>query len=151
LTYNIKKVKFTFFYPFLLNLSLDLFKEILIKFLILFFVMIKRNFKDVKEEVVTKAHSTETTVRWLITREDGPTSFATRRFEIESGGQIGLHEHFEDHHIYIIQGKAQFIDAQNNKIIAKEGDAIYIPPNEFHGIINISDNTFIFICVIPYK
>lgn len=113
--------------------------------------MIKKNYNDIKEEVVTKAQSIKTTIRWLITKDDGPTSFATRRFEIKPGGQIGLHAHSEDHHIYVLQGKAQLIDAQNNKIIAKKGDVIYIPPNEPHGIINNNDDTFIFICVIPYK
>jgi quercetin dioxygenase-like cupin family protein len=112
--------------------------------------MIKKNFKDVKKEIVTKAESTNTTIRWLITNDDGPTSFATRRFEIQPGGQVGLHGHSEDHHVYVLKGKAQFIDAQNNKIEALEGDVIYIPPNESHGIINNGNESFIFICVIPY-
>ena len=112
--------------------------------------MIKRNFNDVNEEVVTKAQSTKTTIRWLLTKEDGPTKFATRRFEIKPGGQVGIHEHSEDHQIYVLQGKALFINAQNNKIEAQIGDAIYIPPNEPHGITNNGDETFIFMCVIPY-
>ncbi|MFX1339675.1 MAG: cupin domain-containing protein [Promethearchaeota archaeon] len=112
--------------------------------------MIKKNYKDITEEIVTKANSTNTTIRWLITKEDGSTRYATRRFEIKPGGQIGLHDHPEDHHIYVLNGTAQFIDAQNNKFEAHKDDVIYIPPNESHKIINNSSETFIFICVIPY-
>ena len=112
--------------------------------------MIKKNYEDVNEEVVTKAQSTKTTIRWLITKDDGPTSFATRRFEIKPRGQVGIHGHSEDHHVYVLNGKAQFIDAQNNKIEVHKGDVVYIPPNESHGIINDGNENFIFICVIPY-
>jgi quercetin dioxygenase-like cupin family protein len=112
--------------------------------------MIRKKYEDVNEEVVTKAQSTKTTIRWLITKDDGPTSIATRRIEIKPGGQIGLHEHPEDHHMYVLQGKAQFIDAQNKKIEVHKGDVVYIPPNESHGIINDGNENFIFICVIPY-
>ncbi len=112
--------------------------------------MIRKNYKDVTEEVVTKAQSTNTTIRWLITKDDGPTRFATRRFEIKPGGQVGLHGHPEDHHVFVLNGTAQFFDAQNNKIEVNEGDVVYIPPNESHAIINNGSESFIFICVIPY-
>ncbi|GAI62378.1 unnamed protein product, partial [marine sediment metagenome] len=42
---------------------------------------LKKNYKEVKEEVVTKANSTKTTIRWLITKDDGALGYATRRFE----------------------------------------------------------------------
>jgi quercetin dioxygenase-like cupin family protein len=112
--------------------------------------MIKKNYVDVKEEIVTKANSTKTTVRWLITKEDGARHFATRRFEIDSGGQVGLHNHQEDHHVYVLQGHALFIDDQGNQEEVSEGDVIYIPPNQSHAIINENKEKFIFICIIPY-
>jgi len=105
---------------------------------------------DVKEEIVAKANSTKTTVRWLITKDDGAKGFATRRFEIQPGGQVGLHDHAEDHQIYVLQGKSQLIDEKGNKVELKKGDAIYIPPNEKHGFQNNGDEPFMFICVIPY-
>ncbi|MBD3255780.1 MAG: cupin domain-containing protein [Candidatus Lokiarchaeota archaeon] len=112
--------------------------------------MIKKHFSDVKEEIVTKANSTQTTVRWLISKKDGARSFATRRFEIEPGGKVGLHDHDEDHHIYILQGRAIFFDDKDNWEEVSENDVVYIPPNEAHGIANDGQDKFIFICIIPY-
>ncbi len=112
--------------------------------------MIKKNYKEVKEEVVTKANSTKTTIRWLITKDDGALGYATRRFEIQPGGQVGIHSHPEDHHVYILHGKSQFIDGQGTILNVNDGDSIYIPPNEPHGIINNGTETLAFICIIPY-
>ena len=112
--------------------------------------MIKKSYKDVKKEKVTKANSTKTSVRWLITEDDGPTHFATRRFEIEPNGQIGVHNHKEEHHIYVLDGQAEFINGIGNSIIAVKDDIIYIPPNEDHGIKNNNNKPFVFICIIPY-
>ncbi len=109
-----------------------------------------KHLSDVNEEIVTKANSTKTTVQWLITKDDGAEGYATRRFEIQPGGQIGLHEHPEDHQIYVLQGNCQILDEKGNKSEVKSGDVIYIPPNEKHGFENIGSDAFAFTCVIPY-
>lgn len=112
--------------------------------------MIKKSIKDVEDEVVTKANSRKTTVRWLITADDAPTHFATRRFEIQPGGKVGLHKHPEEHHVYILNGEAEFYTEEGLKFKAKKDQVIYIPPNEKHSIINESSESFVFICIIPY-
>jgi len=112
--------------------------------------MIKKSIDDVEEELVTKAGSTETTIKWLITDKDGPTHFATRRFEIKPGGKVGLHQHPEEHHVYVLNGVANFVDINGVIFKAKKDDVVYIPPNELHGIKNESEENFIFICIIPY-
>ncbi|MFX1275569.1 MAG: cupin domain-containing protein [Promethearchaeota archaeon] len=112
--------------------------------------MIKKHYTDVSEEVVTKANSTKTTIRWLITKEEGSTRYTTRRFEIQPGGQIGVHSHPEEHHIYILEGACQLINEAGEKIAARVGDVIYFPPNEPHGYSNEGAETVAFLCVIPY-
>ena len=112
--------------------------------------MIKKNYKDIKEEIVTKANSIKTTIRWLITREDGAQNYTTRRFEILPEGQIGIHHHPEEHHIYILEGEGLVIDAKENKIAVKPGDVLYVPPNEPHGYENNGETAFAFLCIIPY-
>jgi quercetin dioxygenase-like cupin family protein len=112
--------------------------------------MIKKGYQEVQKEKVTKANSTNTKVRWLITKEDGPTHFATRRFEIDSGGQIGIHKHKEEHHIYVLSGKASFLNGKGHNTPVGKDNVVYIPPNEEHGIKNDSDKPFVFICIIPY-
>ena len=98
---------------------------------------------------VTKANSTKTTIRWLIKKEDGSEFASLRRFEIQEGGQIGLHDHPEDHHYYILEGRAFLIKEDGQEIEIYKDDVVYIPPNEKHGLINIGDGPFVFICVIP--
>ena len=112
--------------------------------------MIKKHYTDVEEEIVTKANSTKTTIRWLITDKDGSNRFSTRRFEIQPGGQVGIHNHAEDHHVYILQGEGEFIDDKGTTLKAKKGDVVYIPPNNPHGILNNGSESLIFICIIPY-
>ena len=108
-----------------------------------------RHYDEPEEQEVTKANSTKTTIRWLVTKEDGSDFASLRRFEIQVGGQIGLHDHPEDHHYYVLEGEAELIKEDGLKIGIQKDDIVYIPPNEKHGIINTGDGPFIFLCVIP--
>ncbi|MGV9198178.1 MAG: cupin domain-containing protein [Promethearchaeia archaeon] len=112
--------------------------------------MIKKNFRDVEEEIVTKADSTKTTIRWLITKNDGAPRFTMRRFKILPGGQIGMHSHPEEHEIYILEGQGKVINKKNKIIEVSQGDVLYVPPEEPHGYRNDGNHPFIFLCVIPY-
>ncbi|MFX1237439.1 MAG: cupin domain-containing protein [Promethearchaeota archaeon] len=112
--------------------------------------MIKKHFQDITEEVMTKANATKTTIRWLVTKEDGSERYATRRFEIKPGGQIGVHSHPEEHHIYILEGSCILIDEYGEKVEANPGDVLFIPSNEPHGYANEGTETVAFLCVIPY-
>ncbi|MBN1799997.1 MAG: cupin domain-containing protein [Candidatus Lokiarchaeota archaeon] len=112
--------------------------------------MIRKHYTDALEEVVTKANATKTTIRWLVTKEEGSERYATRRFEIKPGGQIGVHAHPEEHHIYILEGSCILINEKGEKIIAKPGDVFFIPSNEPHGYANEGDKIVAFLCVIPY-
>ncbi|MGV9141906.1 MAG: cupin domain-containing protein [Promethearchaeota archaeon] len=112
--------------------------------------MIKKNFNDVKEKVVTKANAEKTTIRWLITKDDGAEKMATRRFKIEPDGKIDLHDHPEEHHIYILHGEGTFLRENKTSIIGKAGDVIFIPSNEKHGMMNSGSVPLVFLCVIPY-
>lgn len=111
--------------------------------------MIKKHYSEVNEEAVIKFNSKKTVIRRLITNEDGKTNFSTRRFEVLPGGQIGLHNHPEDHHFYILHGESDFVNADGKKTRVMSGDVIYMPSNEYHGIINEGNEPFVFICVIP--
>jgi quercetin dioxygenase-like cupin family protein len=112
--------------------------------------MIKKNYEDVKEEIVTKANSTKTTIRWLVTKEDGAKNFTMRRFEIQPGGEIGIHDHPEEHEIYILEGNGQVFDEKGNVTEISKNDVLFVPPNEPHGYKTLGDQPLIFICVIPY-
>jgi len=64
--------------------------------------MIKKNYLDVPGEEVNMADSKGATIRWLITEKDGVLTYTMRRFDIKKGGKIGLHDHPEEHEIYVL-------------------------------------------------
>ncbi|MFW9995606.1 MAG: cupin domain-containing protein [Candidatus Odinarchaeota archaeon] len=111
--------------------------------------MIKKHFSDVKEEKVTMANSVNTTIRWLVTKDDGAENFAMRRFVLGEKGKIGLHGHPEDHEIYVLSGEARVFNDKGQEVIAKEGDVLYVPPDELHAYENTGSEPFEFICVVP--
>ena len=111
--------------------------------------MIKKNISDVNSEVVTKANSKETTIQWLITKVDGAQNYTMRRFEIQPGGEIGLHNHPEEHEIYILEGKGQVFEEDGKITEITIGDILYVPPNEPHGYKKTGNQPLSFICVIP--
>lgn len=113
-------------------------------------MMIIKKLDNIEKEDVTMANSTKTTIQWLITKNDGAERFTMRRFDIEPGGSIGLHEHPEDHEIYVLQGNGTLIDEEGNEKKVEKNDIIYVPPDERHGYRNDGNKPFSFICVIPY-
>ncbi|MHA1687460.1 MAG: cupin domain-containing protein [Candidatus Heimdallarchaeaceae archaeon] len=112
--------------------------------------MIRKHYSDVEEQEVRDYGSTETTIRWLITKEgEGAPRFAMRRFEIKPGGQIGLHNHPQEHEIYFLQGTGEVFNEQET-VKVQANDVLYVPPNEPHGYRNTGSETLVFLCIIPY-
>ncbi|MBN2230569.1 MAG: cupin domain-containing protein [Candidatus Thorarchaeota archaeon] len=103
----------------------------------------ERELKDVEMDGVQKV-----TVRWLIGKQTGARTYAMRLFEIAPGGIIPLHNHEEEHEIFVLNGKAKLLG--NIEGIAKKDDIVYVPSNELHGYDNTEGKeVFKFICVIP--
>ena len=111
--------------------------------------MWKKHFSEFKEQSVSMAGSTGTTIRWLITKETADVNIAMRRFVLEPSGQIGLHSHPEYHEIYVLSGNARIFNDKGDEVEAGPGDVLYVPPEEQHGYQTISSIPFEFICIIP--
>jgi len=108
------------------------------------------HFSKVKANVVSDYDSQKTTIRVLIDPEMAP-NFIMRRFEIQSGGKIGMHDHWNEHEIYVIEGEMDLIDKNGKKTHITKDQFIYIPPDEPHGYVNMSNKSVVFLCVIPKK
>ena len=104
---------------------------------------------SVKKENVTSYGSTNTTIQWLISKEQGAPRFAMRLFTLEAGGNIGIHGHPEEHEIFILQGECNLIAEDGTKTLVSANDVIYMPPYEKHGYEVVGSETLKFICVIP--
>lgn len=92
--------------------------------------------------------SKNVTVRWLIGKRTGALNYAMRLFEIAPGGLVPLHDHDEEHEIFVLNGEAKILGS--NEGYAKKDDIVFVPPNQPHGYDNTDGKeTFRFICVIP--
>jgi quercetin dioxygenase-like cupin family protein len=107
------------------------------------------NYKDVEpEENLEDASGIK--MRWLISKEMGANNFAMRFIEIEPKGFSPLHDHPWEHEIFVLEGEGLTTNGKDEKKI-KEGDFIFIPPNETHQTKNIGINTLKLLCMIPYE
>ena len=89
-------------------------------------------------------------VRWLITKEIGAPNFAMRLFEMEPGGFSPRHTHPWEHEVYILEGEGTVYGGGEEKPF-KQGDAIFVPPNEEHQFRNNGQKTVKFLCLVPHK
>ncbi|MFX1417575.1 MAG: cupin domain-containing protein [Promethearchaeota archaeon] len=115
--------------------------------------MLKKNYKEVEETEAVLADGTKVNgiyIRWLIDEKLGANNFAMRRIEVKRGQKVPLHNHPEEHEIYILSGTGKFYNEEGKVETANEGDFVYIPPNEEHGIDNIGKDNLSFLCLIPY-
>ncbi|MFX1317201.1 MAG: cupin domain-containing protein [Promethearchaeota archaeon] len=115
--------------------------------------MLKKNYQEVQSKPATLTDGTPVEnvfVRWLIDEQTGAKNFAMRRFEIKPGGEVPLHNHPQEHEIYILSGTGRFYNENGQEEIANKGDFLYIHSNEKHGIDNLGENDLIFLCLIPY-
>ena len=105
---------------------------------------------SIKKKQITEYNSTKTTIQVLINPEIAP-NFIMRRFEIGPGGNIGLHGHWNEHEIYVVEGEMDLIDKDGNKTHVVKDDFIYMPPDEPHGYENNTETKVVFLCVVPKK
>ncbi len=68
---------------------------------------------------------------------------------MEPYGQIGVHNHPEEHQMYIMKGPIILIDGDGAETTVKSDDFVYMPPNELHGYKNTNNFTVSFLCGIP--
>jgi quercetin dioxygenase-like cupin family protein len=105
--------------------------------------------KDVKPEKVTAYGSTGTSIQWLWGKDDGVPHFTLRRFKILPNGKIGLHNHPEEHEIFILEGEGVVFNDSGYELQVVPQDVLYVPANELHGYRNTSEKEFVFLCTIP--
>jgi quercetin dioxygenase-like cupin family protein len=87
-------------------------------------------------------------MRMLIGADDGAKNFHMRLFEVQPGGHSPHHTHNYEHEVIILQGEATVKSEQGDRP-AKEGDVVFVPPNEKHQFQNTGTGLLRFVCLIP--
>ncbi|NJE30014.1 cupin domain-containing protein [Thermococcus sp. 18S1] len=89
------------------------------------------------------------TIRWLVSPKLGAKNYAMRYFVLKKGAEIPLHDHDWEHEIFIVKGEG-IITNGKEEFHVREGDFLYVPPNESHGY-KATGETLEFLCIIPAK
>jgi len=111
--------------------------------------MYKDNVSNIPLEEVNMKGAKKVKIQWLISKErGGAPNFAMRRFILEPGGEIPVHNHNYEHEIFVLKGEGK-IGVNSEEDYVKAGDFIYIPPNVPHWYKNTGSNVLIFLCIIP--
>ena len=100
------------------------------------------NYSVVKLEKPNEEGIKDIKVRWLISKKDGANNFAMRLFEVKPGGYSPFHQHNWEHEIFIFEGNG-IVKNKDGEESFKTGDVFYIPPMEFHQIINNGKSQFV--------
>jgi quercetin dioxygenase-like cupin family protein len=88
-------------------------------------------------------------VRWLITKEMGAPNFAMRLFEVGKGGCSPFHNHPWEHEVFILEGEGEVMSEKGSTKF-KQGDVVFVLPNEKHQFKNDGRKTLKFICLVPH-
>lgn len=91
----------------------------------------------------------KTKIQVLINSEQGP-HFAMRRFVIEPGGFMPLHNNSVEHEQFVLKGKAQ-VRIGDQEFVLTENDVVFIPAGMEHSYKNIGDEPYEFLCMVPNK
>ncbi len=107
-----------------------------------------KNYREVEPEEVEGAPGV--TIRWLISEKDEAPNFAMRLFEIKPGCATPYHTHDWEHEIFILEGKGAARTKEGEAPLKKD-DAIFVPCNIEHQIINKGNAVLRLICLVPIK
>lgn len=88
------------------------------------------------------------TIRRVISEVDGATNFTMDVFEIQSGGHSSFHTHPWEHEVFVIGGQGTVVGPQGETPF-REGDVIFIAPEEPHQFANPGSAPVEFVCLIP--
>ena len=92
--------------------------------------MIVKHSSDIAGEALKKG----VVMKWAISQKDGAENFCMRIIEAAPGTEgPPLHQHDYEHEMYILEGQGIVVGNDGEKKF-KQGDVIFIPPNEKHQI-----------------
>lgn len=89
-------------------------------------------------------------IQWLVTKENGSSKYAVRRFTVEPGGRMPLHKHKYTEAVVILRGALRVRVNEEERVLGP-GDFFFTGPGEPHSIENVGRDEAEFICTISYE
>lgn len=87
-------------------------------------------------------------MKTLVSPKEGWDDYVMRVFELEKDGHTPRHTHPWPHINYIISGKG-ILHLDGKDIELSSGSFAYIPSDKLHQFINIGNEVFELICIVP--
>ncbi|MCK4265796.1 MAG: cupin domain-containing protein [Thermoplasmata archaeon] len=109
-----------------------------------------KHYTEVEDQIPAEEGVKDTTIRWLITKDDGADNFAMRIFTIQPGGHTPHHQHDWEHEIFVVEGEGMLRSGDDEEPF-KTGDFAFIQSMEWHQVRNTGDKPVIMLCLIPCK
>lgn len=110
--------------------------------------MIVDNASNVPVIEVNSSEALFTSMKALVSKEEGWEGYVMREVEVLEGGYTPKHSHPWQHINYMIEGDGELmIDGKVNKVTP--GSFAYVPPGSIHQFRNAGKGIFKFICIVP--
>lgn len=106
--------------------------------------------KDYREMPVESSGVDGLTVRWAINASQGASNFAMRILELEPGKSSQMHQHDNEHEIFVLAGKGEVETPGKEVQTISEGSVLYVAPNEGHQFHNTGADRMRFIDVVMF-
>lgn len=104
-----------------------------------------KHIQDIPTEPVPNATGVSKAI--LISVEEAP-NFAMRKFSIQPGGSMPLHTNKVEHEQYVLRGRARVRLGEEIREVSA-GDIVFIPADLPHYYVNLTDEPFEFLCLVP--
>jgi len=105
---------------------------------------------DVPQDIVREPGAKQLTIRRLIDTPDGADRFLMSLFELEPNGASPPHYHDWEHEIYVLSGTLRVqVVSENREVQLTQGDVVFIPHGEAHGLITGPDESARLLLVAP--
>jgi len=90
----------------------------------------------------------DTSMRLLISKDDGAENFIMRMFELQPGGHTPTHKHPHEHEVFVLEGKGLFV-CQGQEYELRPELVIFVPGHNKHQFRNTGSDSLRFLCLIP--
>jgi N,N-dimethyltransferase len=106
--------------------------------------------KDVPTDIVREPGAKQVLIRRLIDTPDGADRFLMSMFELAPNGATPPHHHDWEHEIYVLRGSLRVeLPDENRAIALRQGDVVFIPRGEPHGLSTGPDESAELLLVAP--
>ena len=104
--------------------------------------------QDVPQNPVSMEGAAGCQVQILVGNEEQAPNFVMRQFEVAPGGHTPKHFHPYEHEIYVVEGQGVIVDG-DQELPLRQGDVVFVAPDDVHQFKNNSDAPLKFLCLIP--